>query len=246
MHIIHSGFVRRIFSAGSGWWEYRFKIFEHYTLKSLLNQNNQNFYYLMNISKAFPMQFYDELNGILERSGLTYIIANRSNMGELKEKVTATFPKSKYIYATRVDTDDLLHKSAVDEIQSYPFDWRRALVYQKGYLYDCVENNLRHYFAKSPPFTTTMFPRDIFLDRGKLVKYLAFKGSHDRVFDAMESLVLSENKYIVLYHKRNKNERSRDTHVLRKDLLIDKSLHSSIIENFGISEDTYEKTISNA
>lgn len=40
----------------------------------------------------------------------------------------------KSIFISRIDSDDLFHKEAINEIQKQPFKKRRILTYRKGYI----------------------------------------------------------------------------------------------------------------
>jgi len=240
INIVNSSFMRNIFGGASGWWEYRIKVWENYHLESLKNQTEKDFYYVLNISNKTPQKFIPLMDEVLKRSGLNYLIVNRRKEGELKRKIENNFPRVRYIYFTRIDTDDVYHKKAIEEVQSYKFKWRRILFFQKGYQYDCANKEMRHYKMKSPPFYTIMFPWNILFDVEKRGVYKASHGSHDLLYDSMDPVVMSENKIMVLVHQRNK--RARPEHIFfNPDWYIPKGEHKKILEEFGIEENKYEK-----
>ncbi len=240
VHIIHSDFSRKVFGHDTDWFEHRLKILENFTLKSLENQTNKDFYYVMYLRKCFPESLLPKLDKILERSSLRSFIIHYDVDNDLREKITNNLPKVDYIYATRIDSDDLFHKDAVKEIQSYEFSPRRALIYQEGYCYDCVNKKMRHHLMPCPPFHTIMYPYDIYLDLESAAKYRSSTGGHDTVISAMNSIILSEGKYIVLFHGQNNRSRytERAEHAFRT---VPSEEHYNILKDFGIDENTYSK-----
>ena len=238
IHLICNEFSRGI-GHDLDWWKYRLSFYENFTLNSIVNQTNKNFYLLMTIDHRLPLKI--ELEEILKRSGLKYLLVNKTIKDDLKDKMS-TLVGSSYVYTTRIDTDDVFHKDVVDEIQRYEYSEKRTLIYQKGYCYDVVNNRLQHYFAKSPPFSTSMFTREIFVDDSKRNEYIGVK-SHDQLFKNTKSIVLSENKYIVLIHNRNLDsvylEGKRAENLKR--YTISENEHNGILKDFNIDVDTYKK-----
>ena len=238
IHIIGNEFSRGI-GQSLEWWKYRLSLYKHYTLNSIINQTNQNFYLLMTVDDRYPLR--DELEEILKQSGLRYIMIDRTIENDLLNKVK-TLPDFKYVYTTRIDSDDLFRKDVVEEIQKYDFRHRGALVFQKGYCYDAVNKKLQHYRVQSPPNSTIMYPRNVFLYENKRREYMNIHG-HDQVFGQMNSIVLSENKYMILIH--GKNRRSVYVDGKRAEelnrFMISENEHENILKDFGINNKTHEK-----
>ena len=238
IHIIGNEFSRGI-GQSLDWWKYRLSLYKHYTLNSIVNQSNQNFYLLMTIDNRFPLR--DELEETLKQSGLRYLLVNRSVENDFINKVK-TLPDFKYVFSTRIDSDDLFRKDAVEEIQKYNYSWRRALVFQKGYCYNCIDKKLQHYKVISPPNSTIMYPKEIFLDADKSREYMNIHG-HDQVFSQLDSIILSENKYMILVHKHNRRtiyiEGERAEELQR--FVIPENEHENILKDFNINNNTHEK-----
>ena len=238
IHIISNEFSRGI-GQSLEWWKYRLSLYEHYTLNSLVNQTNNNFYLVMTIDDRFPL--VTELKKLLEQSGLKYIITNRSLENDLASKIKY-LPDSKYVFATRIDSDDLFRNDVVEEIQEYEYKHRGALVFQKGYCYNCVDKKLQHYKVLSPPNSTIMYPREIFIDVNKTREYLDIHG-HDQVFSRMKSTILFEDKYMILIHKHNRRsiyiegEQAEDLERYN----IPEEEHEQILKKFGINNNTNNK-----
>lgn len=239
IHIIHSDFSRNV-NKNFDWWVYRLKILENFTLKSLQNQTNKDFYYVMYLRRCFPEKLVPELKRILKSSNLRHSIIYYDKENDLRNRINADFQKAKYIYATRIDSDDLFHKEAVEEIQSHEYSYRRALIYQKGYCYDCINKKMRHHVMPCPPFHTVMYPYDIYLDLDTAAKYRATTSGHDTIISGMNSVILSSDKYIVLFHGHNNRSRYTEPAKVGFETIL-YSEHENILKDFNINENTWEE-----
>lgn len=68
----------------------------------------------------------------------------QERIGKSVDKIKKYFSDVDIIYLTRIDSDDMFHKSAIKEIQSAPFE-SEALVFDKGYIYNKDTNQLAEY-----------------------------------------------------------------------------------------------------
>ena len=91
----------------------------------------------------------------------------------------------------------------------------------------------------SPPFSTIMFPIDIYLDELKRREYMNIRG-HDMVLKQMNSMILSENKFIVLVHGGNLDT-WYDTRKEVGRIEIAQNEHNNILSDFGINSETFSK-----
>jgi len=241
IHIVHSDYSRNV-GKNFDWWVYRLKIMKNFTIESLKNQTVKNFYYVIYLRKCFPDVLVPELKKILEESGLKHLIIYYDKENDIRKQITDNLPKTDYIYATRIDSDDLFHKDAVKEIQSYGYEYRRALIYQSGYCYDCINHRMRHHLMSCPPFHTVMYPYETYLDLDTAAAYRTTSGGHDTIISGMNSIILSEDKYIVLFHDSNNRSRytERTEHHFRT---IPKEQHAKILKDFNININTYQEKI---
>ena len=244
LHIIGNEFTRHI-AHPDEWWDHRLKIYEHYCLASIKKQTNKNFILTMTTDWV-PDKYREVIKQILERSGLKYYIRNISDIS-FEDFMKPFFGKYDIVYHTRIDSDDLFHKDAVEEIQSYEFENRRALIFQKGYCYDCKNNRLQHYYMPSPPFSTIMYPMDIYIDEKKQDKYKDFL-SHDSLIYAMKAVELSENKFIVNVHGTNRVTIYHNDRTIFKGHETETEITENvdnILKNFGINSQTYNEKVKN-
>lgn len=243
LHIVRNEFTRNI-QHPDKWWNERLKIYEYYCLKSIKNQTNKNFLLLMDLEWV-PDHIQEKIKKILEKSNLEFVIRDVKRIS-LKDSLKNYLKHYKFVYNTRIDSDDLFHEEVIDEIQSHDIINRHAYVYQKGYCYDSVENKLRHYFMPSPPFSTIVYPMKIYLDEEKQQQYRIFK-SHDTLVHNMPYTVLSENKFIVNAHSTNRITTYFHNYKIPKKYNfqneINKSEINNILKNFGISDKIYKNKI---
>jgi hypothetical protein len=240
-HIVHTDYSRNV-GKNFDWWVYRLKILENFTIQSLKNQVNKNFYFAVFLRKCFPAVLIPELERILRDSGLKTLIMFYDRPTDIHEKITSAFPRTDFIYDTRIDSDDLFHKDAIQEIQSYEPKLRRALIYQSGYCYNALENKMRKHLMVCPPFHTVMYPYESFLSVEKMSEYKNTTKGHDQVVSALDSIILSSGKYIVLFH--DNNNRSRYTEPERVGFeRIETEKINEILKGFGINSNTFKDKI---
>lgn len=109
-----------------------------------------------------------------------------------------------YVVLTRLDSDDMLHKDALDEIQRLDPE-EGALVYKNGYIYNSITKELAHWNpATNPPFhTLTMLASTFF---NPVLHYRAYRGykSHEDIRTLFpEARVLPDNRYCVVVHGKH-------------------------------------------
>ena len=105
------------------------------------------------------------------------------------------FGYSNWVYLTRLDSDDMLHRSAVKEIQEIE-PHVGALVYKNGYIFNGME--IAEYKPKqNPPFHTIIFPGISFF---KPLLHMAYYGdfkSHEDIPKLFRTTTLSDGRYCV-------------------------------------------------
>ena len=114
--------------------------------------------------------------------------------------ILKNIPKVDWIYFTRIDSDDMFHKQAIEKIQNeIPF--RGALIFKNGYIYNKETDKLAHWNPKTtPPFYTIMFPYDVFFDPKQYLDYYGKWKSHEDTTKVFSYEVLPDFFYCVLIH----------------------------------------------
>ncbi|MCK9370402.1 hypothetical protein M0R04_10880 [Candidatus Dojkabacteria bacterium] len=151
----------------------------------------------------------------------------------------------KWIYLTRIDSDDMLASDAVDLIQKQNPEWKRALVFKNGYIYNCKTGQVAEWLPPTnPPFHTIIFPASTFFDSQAHYEYYDDFKSHEDTTRVFNPIVLPDYKYMVAYHGRGHISTAWESPVIKKihhrikykriNPFIGKILSSEIKKDFGI------------
>lgn len=250
------------------WFKERIEIFKQYTLKSLLNQTNKEFHVIFSFrpeDKDSPI--VEELSVYLKNkircnfvfSGLMYwddknLEANKTLEKRLEETLAYLWTRTKhmepqpnYILMTRLDSDDMLHKDAVEEIQiefkrncppSFPVwddprmdnEMPKALVFLRGLVYNTDTKELAEWRPRTnPPFHTIIFPKDVFFDAKKHVEYYGDWQSHEDTILVWPFAKLSDYKYCVTVRNPKNHISTTWQHAFRG-----KRMDKELLKDFGI------------
>lgn len=229
------------------WLAGRIDIFKQYTLVSLLNQTNKDFKLWLSFRPEDEenelvgrlAEFLDSLGlqGAFTFNGLMYwddknLEANKT----LEERVNGSlrelslYKNSDWILLTRLDSDDMLHKEAVAEIQAQELK-PQALVFLRGLVYNTETSELAEWRPRTnPPFHTIIFPAETFFDAKKHVEYYGDWQSHEDTILCWPIVKLSDHKYCVTVRPTGHISTNWNHHFRGKPL--DKEL----LNNFGIKE----------
>lgn len=208
------------------WLADRIEIFKNYTLKSLLNQTNQDFVLWLSFrpeeqsnSLVWQLVAYlntQEITFFCSYYGLMYFDdRNEEQTKTLKDRLTSQLNLMKlqmleddfkdWIYLTRIDSDDMFHKDVVQLIQDQePFEG--ALTLQLGYVYNKDTQEVAEWNPlTNPPFHTIIMDRATFFDPVKhLNAYRGFKSHEDIAKLNHKVLWRGDNRrdrlYMVLTH----------------------------------------------
>lgn len=142
----------------------------------------------------------------------------------LPERLTASLSKLKntigqadWIYMTRLDSDDMLHREAVSLIQAQEPTERKALVMDKGYMYNTETGQVAEWLPPTcPPFTTVIFPGETFFDPEKHLSYYGTFTSHEDYPKVFNAETLDLYKYCVTAHGKDHISTAWDVPLLKK------------------------------
>ena len=170
----------------------RLDLFHNTTLKSILNQTNQNF-------------------GIVVHCGQKHKhVTSKYNW---HPRIKVVYDKCEefihnlnedYLVMTRIDSDDLFHKDAVKDIQDNLIlsNVRECLIFRNCIVWDRISNFIAHWYDKSPPFFTHIYPKKLYQDYSYyLENHFA---EHGRAGGRLpQTKELSEGKICVVKHDLN-------------------------------------------
>lgn len=132
-----------------------------------------------------------------------------------------------WVYLTRLDSDDMLHRLAVREIQEVD-PHVGALVYRNGYIYNGTE--VAEYKPKTnPPFHTLLFPGDIFWRSDLHLNYYGDFRSHEDIPKLFRTKTLPDGRYCVGINDPKVHISTRFDHPFRG-----KIVSIDIMKGFGL------------
>lgn len=206
---------------GDEWFRYRIKLFKKYTLNSLLNQTDKNFILWLAFreeerSNEDCQRLYRHLKEvcpfpvIFTYGGLMFWddkYLNDDLLGRLKTVLPTlkeVVGNKKWIYVTIQPSDDLYHLKAIEEINAQQPADRKALLHDKGFMYNELTKQLAEWLpSTNPPFYTLIYPVETFLDPVKHYEYVKDIKTHEEIPDIFDCTKLSDYKYCVIVHKQN-------------------------------------------
>ncbi|MGF7059995.1 glycosyltransferase family A protein [Brassicibacter mesophilus] len=197
--IIYSDFNTLRFSNkrfSKKWIEKRIAIFMKYTLKSLKLQTNQNFLELL----KYEDRSKDTIEYVLNKypklpENIKFI--PKSNFEDMVIKNIQGFD---YLYLVRLDSDDLYHKSFIQQMHDYKHDiTTEAIINQNGYIYDSIKKRLARFPHKSPNYYTLIYNSNDYI-KGK--RYI-IPGGHPNVIKLLNHEIIKKPNYIRNVHSTN-------------------------------------------
>lgn len=211
---------------GRRWLRNRIKIFKQFVFPSLLAQTSKNFILWVSVRSEdqhdrdmtdfrawlvakSPFKVVFTYSGVCfwddkYTDAVAYdrlVSSVHGAMGELHN----VMGEAETILMTIQPSDDCYHSQAVEDIQT-TFQANPALQafgYNRGYVMDYVNLRLAEWNpTTTPPFYTIKFPREIFIDPFKHVRYAGYK-SHEYVKDRLKTLYVPRRAFIVGTHGEN-------------------------------------------
>lgn len=143
------------------------------------------------------------------------------------------FSQTNWIYLTRLDSDDMLEQSVIEQIQIHP-QFPGAIVMEKGYIYNKDTQELAEYSPKTnPPFHTILFPSPIFFTPYEHMKYMAGFKSHEDIPKVFEISSLGNGNYCVLTHNPKNHISTTFDHPYRGQTITEPMRHL-LLKSFGL------------
>lgn len=242
------------------WFAKRIEIFKQYTWKSLLNQTNQDFIVWLSfrpedfdspliheILKDIPIKWRMG-KFVITFDGLMYhddknLEANKT----LEQRLTKSLnfwkegisKKYDYILMTRLDSDDMLRKDAIQEIQNRvkwdDMDWDiapQALVFMRGLVYNTETRELAEWRPRTnPPFHTIIFPSHVFFNAKEHLEFYGDWTSHEDTILQWNFAKLSDYKYCVTV-RPNGHISTHFNHPFRGKMITENK--EQILKDFGL------------
>ncbi|MDG0032914.1 glycosyltransferase [Priestia sp. Y58] len=182
------------------WINKRIFIFMNFTLKSLINQSNQNYL-------AFIV-YHDSSRQFIEKALQNYpklpFNIRFVSSSEYEKAVIETLNNYKYFYELHLYSDDAYHKNYIEQLYHYrPSLQTKVLICQNGYIYDSITDELAEYYNLSSSFNCLIYKVTDYL---KGVRHNIFQPSETGIWTGAIRLpheIISERVYINHSHKAN-------------------------------------------
>lgn len=210
---------------GNRWLRNRIKVFKEFVIPSLQQQTSKNFKLWISWRpedrfNPYVKELRNYLDGVKEfKSIFTYggvcFWDDKYSDKEAHDRLALALHESshtlvneaigEFALMTIQPSDDVYHKGFVEEIQTlFSKTDYQAIGYSSGYIMNYQTGQLCEYNPKTnPPFFTLKFPKDIFLDPLKHMKYSGPYKSHEYVGDHMKYLSVPKRGFCVGTHGEN-------------------------------------------
>lgn len=179
-----------------GWIEKRINIFREFTLKSLINQSQQDFLALLQYEEKTEESIWQALSKFPPLpDNIEFVRA-----GKYEDRILKYVGDSPEFYIARIDSDDMYHQSFMKLLHEYQpgSEHVAVLIPQDGYIYDSINHRLAHWSHYSPPFYTLIYQTSDFLRR---IRYKLI-GGHSKMI-RFNHEILPPGYFMVVVHREN-------------------------------------------
>lgn len=225
------------------WVEERFKLFEQYTLRSLLNQSFQDFRIFIlcgernrHITEKLPWHPRVEVYHVEGESRLSF----PKRMRPTSKIAGYGSIDTEYLAITRCDSDDIYHKDLMAEVRDSVFlDSRRSALVVKNYI---IWDILCHYIIyydrpQVTPYFTHVFPRSIYKSWNDFMTqhYLNFRFAG---LDLPTTKEIGKFRVCTIRHSQNISDTKHKGRTLKwkGEKIIDKAVIAESLKDFGLKE----------
>lgn len=176
----------------------RFNIFEKYTLKSMQQQTNQNFEWLILFHKKTPKYFKNKIKHLKQKYNFVDLYFDDDEVFNLESYLKMHYSNFKYFITTRIDNDDMFANDYIEQTQKYANNnfHECILSFEEGLQYDINKNE--SYILKRKD--------NHFLSLLGTIKNNILDYNHSKIFESgKEVIVLESTKpmWIEIIHNSN-------------------------------------------
>lgn len=133
--------------------EERFRIFEKYTLQSMIKQTNQNFTWLILFHKKTPDKFKKRIQELKKDFNFVDLYFDDNETFSFHEYCN-NHENNNWFITTRIDNDDMFDKNYIEQIQEYANKNLHTCIlsFEKGIKYDLKSKKKYEYNRKDNHF----------------------------------------------------------------------------------------------
>jgi len=207
------------------WLKYRIDLFKNYCLKSIINQTNQYFTFLLQCRQE-TMPFIQKTMGDLPENILLI------NPTDFHKKIYELSQDYQYLYLARVDSDDMWIKYFVDTLHNYYHKKEtEILINQKCYNYDIYSGRLASFFYKSPQSYVMIYKPE---EYKKGFRYTLKRGHGGAIL--LNHEILEGYNYMDTVHNENILKVFKQNNWENWEEIKDSEKIKSILREFGINK----------
>jgi len=223
------------------WVKERFKIFEKYTLQSLLNQSFSDFRIFVLCGERSRMT--TEMLDWHKKAEVYHVLGEKESSNPKRMRPASRVEgydsiDTDYISITRINSDDLFHRDLMAEIRdSISLNGNASALFMRRY---AVWDTLKHYIAyreilsRCSPHYTHVFPRSIYKDWDNFIEQ-HYINHRFAVADFSDKKEIQGWKACEVRHAFNISDIRRGYIAdLEGDKITDKRAMNKIIEDFGV------------
>ena len=179
------------------WVKDRLEIFRDYSYWSLTQQTFQEFAVVITTTGIYRSVVEEMIANLPQ--GPKVVCVEEGNVQQRIDLI----PPCDFVYSTRLDSDDMYHRDALDLVhQCSPLDKRgvSCSMFARGFSYDIRDGRWGKYFNPSSPFHTFMIPRGFYCDVAKMG---TLEHKHGRIKSTYPTTTFPDWKFCVLRHGAN-------------------------------------------
>lgn len=236
---------------GKTWLKNRIEVFKKFVIPALMNQTKQEFIVWMCFrpeEKTDPI--VQELQKSLESlRGMRFVFTwggipfyddkypDKIAKERLMESLELSLPSLKeyvsdntdYVLMTIQPSDDCYLSHAIEEIQNVEYKEKQAVGYTQGYVCNYGTMAIAEWNPTTlPPFSTILFPPEVFLDPQKHFEHTGAYESHEYITKNLEFKPLQGRGFLVGTHGENIS--TGFTHAFRGSLLSEQEKEKVLIK----------------
>lgn len=211
LHIPFTGLGKFNGYRGDEWFERRIELFHKYTLKSLLQQTEQDFLIWCSFrpeEKNNPLikTIKIQHKHIFTFGGIPIWDDTKENEEQgLLERLKLTLPEvgKEDIKLVNIASDDMYSEEVIASIKEQPFEEGITLTHRLGYVYGIDDRLAEWNPTTHPPFHTIMYSNDTFTDPKKHFDFIKRYKSHETIPKIFKEIRMPDRRYCVLVHNAN-------------------------------------------
>jgi len=189
---------------GQEWYDHRYKIFTKYTLNSLKNQTDKDFF-------------------------LWICFRPEEKHNPTTHKLRTELDEAKLDYLMTFDGINFTDDKVPERIKQIPFKEKGAIILKEGYIYSTNDRLAKWYNPTSNQNYTIMFPNKTYYNPKKRLDYLDGLKTHEEVPEKFDCVELKD-MYCSITHGNNMS--TEWGHPFQREEIYNESIKNELLKNY--------------